>query len=200
MPPEEETLSDVGARVTETLQGSVGQAEVEALLPLVYDELRHLARGYLRRERADHTLQPTALVHEAFEKLVDQRQVEWEGRSHFMAIAAIAMRRLLLQHAERRGAKKRGEGRQNLTLDGVAAEQLGESIDLDELLDLNECLARLAELEARHAKLVELRVFAGMTMQECATHLGISLRTAEREWRIASAWLRREFARRDEEE
>jgi RNA polymerase sigma factor (TIGR02999 family) len=191
-------VSDVGARVTETLGGPVGEAEVAALIPLVYDELRHLARGYLRRERPDHTLQPTALVHEVFEKLVDQRQVEWEGRSHFLAIAAIAMRRLLLQHAERRGAKKRGEARQHVTFDGIVAEQFGASIDLDELLDLNACLTLLADLEPRHAKLVELRVFAGMTMKECATHLGISLRTAEREWRSASAWLRRELAHRVE--
>ena len=165
-------------------------------MPLVYDELRRLARSYLRRERPDHTLQPTALVHEAFARLVDQRNVAWEGRSHFLAIAAIAMRRLLLQHAEKRHAAKRGGGRQTLTLDDTTAALLGGGeIDLGELLDLNACLQRLAELEPRHAELVELRVFAGMTMAECATHLGMSLRTAERDWRIASAWLRRELAR-----
>src|SRR4030095_990425 len=149
---------------------------LERLMPLVYDELRRLARSYLRRERPDHTLQPTALVHEAFERLVDQRNVEWEGRSHFMAIAAIAMRRLLLQHAEKRRAVKRGGGKQSLTLDDTAAALLGGQIDLGEVLDLNACLQRLAELEPRHAQLVELRVFAGMTMTECATPLGTSLR------------------------
>jgi RNA polymerase sigma factor (TIGR02999 family) len=187
--------ADTRARINETLRGPVGRNELDALVPLVYDELRRLARSYLRRERPDHTLQPTALVHEAFERLVDQRNVEWEGRSHFLAIAAIAMRRLLLQHAEKRRAVKRGGGKQSLTLDDTAAALLGGQIDLGEILDLNACLQRLAELEPRHAQLVELRVFAGMTMAECATHLGTSLRTAERDWRVASAWLRRELAR-----
>jgi RNA polymerase sigma factor (TIGR02999 family) len=187
--------ADARARINETLRGPVGRNELDALVPLVYDELRRLARSYLRRERPDHTLQPTALVHEAFERLVDQRNVEWEGRSHFLAIAAIAMRRLLLQHAEKRRAIKRGGGKQSLTLDDTAAALVGGEIDLGEILDLNACLQRLAELEPRHAQLVELRVFAGMTMTECATHLGTSLRTAERDWRVASAWLRRELAR-----
>jgi RNA polymerase sigma factor (TIGR02999 family) len=184
------------AQITETLRTPAGRADLDALVPLVYDELRRLARSYLRRERADHTLQPTALVHEAFERLVDQRQVGWEGRSHFLAIAAIAMRRLLLQHAEKRNAAKRGGGRQTITLDDTAAGLLGGGeIDLGELLDLSASLQRLAQLEPRHAELVELRVFSGMTMAECASHLGTSLRTAERDWRIASAWLRRELAR-----
>jgi len=187
--------SDARARLNAAFSGPVGRADLDALVPLVYDELRRLARSYLRRERPDHTLQPTALVHEAFERLVDQRNVEWEGRSHFMAIAAIAMRRLLLQHAEKRRAAKRGSGKQSLTLDDTAAALLGGEIDIGEILDLNACLQRLAELEPRHAQLVELRVFAGMTMTECATHLGTSLRTAERDWRVASAWLRRELAR-----
>ena len=187
--------ADARARINETLRGPVGRHQLDALVPLVYDELRRLARSYLRRERPDHTLQPTALVHEAFERLVDQRNVEWEGRSHFFAIAAIAMRRLLLQHAEKRHAAKRGGGKQTLTLDDSAAALLGGEIDLGEILDLNACLQRLAELEPRHAQLVELRVFAGMTMTECAAHLATSLRTAERDWRVASAWLRRDLAR-----
>jgi RNA polymerase sigma factor (TIGR02999 family) len=191
--------ADARARINETLRGPLARGELNALVPLVYDELRRLARNYLRRERPDHTLQPTALVHEAFERLVDQRNVEWEGRSHFLAIAAIAMRRLLLQHAEKRRAAKRGGGQQILTLDDTAAALFGGQIDLGEILDLNACLQRLAELEPRHAQLVELRVFAGMTMAECATHLGISLRTAERDWRVASAWLRRELARSADE-
>src|SRR5258705_9247673 len=187
--------ADTRARINETLRGQGGRAELDALVPLVYDELRRLARSYLRRERPDHTLQPIALVHEAFERLVDQRSVEWQGRSHFMAIAAIAMQRLLLQHAEKRHAAKRGGGKQSLTLDDTAASLLGGEIDLGEILDLNTCLQRLSEIEPRHAQLVELRVFAGMTMAECASHLGTSLRTAERDWRVASAWLRRELAR-----
>ena len=191
--------ADARARINETLRGPVGRGELDALVPLVYDELRRLARSYLRRERPDHTLQPTALVHEAFERLVDQRNVAWEGRSHFLAIAAIAMRRLLLQHAEKRHAFKRGSGRQAVTLDDSTAALLGGEIDLGEILDLNACLQRLAALEPRHAQLVELRVFAGMTMAECAAHLGTSLRTAERDWRVASAWLRRELARSADE-
>jgi len=186
--------ADARAQINEALRGPVGRAELDSLVPLVYDELRRLARNYLRRERPDHTLQPTALVHEAFERLVDQRNVEWQGRSHFFAIAAIAMRRLLLQHAEKRNAAKRGSGKQSLTLDDTAAALLGGEIDLAEILDLNACLQRLAEHEPRHARLVELRVFAGMTMIECAAQLGTSLRTAERDWRVASAWLRRELA------
>ena len=189
------TASDARARINAALQGPVARTELDALVPLVYDELRRLARSFLRRERPDHTLQPTALVHEAFEKLVDQRCVEWAGRSHFMAIAAIAMRRLLLQHAEKRRAAKRGSGKQSVTLDDTAAALFGGEIDLGEILDLNACLQRLEELEPRHAQLVELRVFAGMTMAECATHLRTSLRTAERDWRVASAWLRRELSR-----
>jgi RNA polymerase sigma factor (TIGR02999 family) len=191
--------ADNRARINEALHTPVARRDLDALVPLVYDELRHLARSYLRRERPDHTLQPTALVHEAFEKLVDQRNAAWEGRSHFLAIAAIAMRRLLLQHAEKRRAAKRGGGKQTITLDDSAAALLGGQIDLGEILDLNACLQRLAELEPRHAQLVELRVFAGMTMAECATHLGTSLRTAERDWRVASAWLRRELARSADE-
>ena len=186
--------ADARARINETLRDPAAREQLDALVPLVYDELRRLARSYLRRERADHTLQPTALVHEAFERLVDQRNVEWEGRNHFLAIAAIAMRRLLLQHAEKRRAAKRGGGKQSVTLDDTAAALLGGEIDLGEILDLNACLQRLSVLEPRHARLVELRVFSGMTMAECAAHLGTSLRTAERDWRVASAWLRRELA------
>lgn len=187
--------ADTKALVTRTLQGEVGSVEADALLPLVYDELRLLARSYLRRERPGHTLQPTALVHEAFEKLVDQRSVEWRGRGHFLAIAAIAMRRLLLQHAEKRRAAKRGGGTQHVTLDPGSGAVCGPELDLDRLLDLDACLAELERRKPRHARLVELRVFAGLSMKECASHLGVPLRTAEREWRLASAWLRRELAR-----
>lgn len=183
-------------RALEALGGETDRARLDALMPVVYEELRDLARNYLRRERPDHTLQPTALVHEAFERLVDQRSLSWEGRSHFMAIAAISMRRLLLQHAEKTRAAKRGGGsRQRLSLD--AGEELPETreIDLEGLIDLHHCLKRLATLEPRHAALVELRVFAGLTLRECAQRFGRSLRSTEREWRLASAWLRRELAR-----
>src|SRR5258705_2188455 len=128
--------ADTRARINETLRGPVGRNELDALVPLVYDELRRLARSYLRRERPDHTLQPTALVHEAFERLVDQRNVAWQGRSHFLAIAAIAMRRLLLQHAEKRRAVKRGGGKPTLTLHQSAAALPGGEIDIGEIPDL----------------------------------------------------------------
>ena len=163
-------LPTSSAQISESLNGRVGREQLDALVPLVYDELRKLARSYLRRERPDHTLQPTALVHEAFERLVDQRLVAWEGRSHFLAIAAIAMRRLLLQHAEtpqRRQARRRQADSDARRQRRRAARR--REIDLAQILDLNECMQRLAELEPRHAELVELRIFAGMTMAECAT-------------------------------
>lgn len=190
------TQTDTQTPPEVVLPAGPARAHLEALIPTVYDELRELARGYMRRERSDHTLQPTALVHEAFQRLMDQRRTEWEGRSHFMAIAAISMRRLLLQHAERTRAAKRGGGRrERLSLDAGDAMPNPFEIDIESLIDLNQCLARLAECEPRHAALVELRVFAGLTLRECAEHLGRSLRTTEREWRLASAWLRRELAK-----
>jgi RNA polymerase sigma factor (TIGR02999 family) len=177
--------ADARARINETLRGPVGRNELDALVPLVYDELRRLARSYLRRERPDHTLQPTALVHEAFERLVDQRNVEWAGRSHFLAIAAIAMRRLLLQHAEKRRAIKRGGGKQSLTLDETTAALLGGEIDLGEILDLNACLQRLPSSN----RVMPARGAARVAADDggCATHLGIAAPRAT--GASASAWL-----------
>jgi RNA polymerase sigma-70 factor, ECF subfamily len=158
----------------------------DEVVPLVYDELRRLAAGYLRRERPNHTLQPTALVHEAYMKMVGQRDVEWQNRAHFIGVAAIAMRRLLVNHARDRNAAKRG--------DGVAAESLtvigdvaGESpVDL---LGLDTALEKLAALDERKCRVVELKFFGGLTTEEIGKALGTSVATVERDWSFARAWL-----------
>lgn len=178
------------ARVTGILQ-SVEAGRVEALdelLPLVYDELRALAAAYLRRERADHTLQPTALAHEAWLRLVDADQVHWQGRSHFLGIAARVMRRVLIDHARRVGARKRGGGRRRVTLSEATPLLDQEEVDV---LALDEALTELAALDERKARVVEFRFFSGMSMREVAEALGVSQTTAEEDWYFARAWLAR---------
>ncbi len=162
----------------------------EQLLPLVYDELRRLAKSYFRREPADHTLQATALVHEAYERLADQSRVDWRGRTHFIAVAAQVMRRLLVDHARQRGRRKRGGGEQRVTLEGLAGSP---GLDLVELVALDRALTQLAALDAREAQVVELRYFGGMTTTEIASFLSVSKRTVETDWDHARAWLRREI-------
>jgi len=163
----------------------------DRLLPLVYTQLRALAGSYMRNEPAAHTLQPTALVHEAFLKLVDQRRVDWKGRTHFFAVGAQIMRRLLVDHARARGRNKRGGGRRRIALDeGV---KLSTRRDED-LLAVNEALEKLAKLDERQAKIVELRFFGGLTVEEVAEVLGVSKRTVEAEWTVIRAWLRRELS------
>jgi RNA polymerase sigma factor (TIGR02999 family) len=161
---------------------------MELLLPLVYDELRRLARGYLHRERAEHTLQSTALVHEAYLRLVDQN-VDWQSRSHFFGIAAQMMRRILVDHARARNAAKRGEGLK-VTLDEKMA--IAEARDLD-VIALDRALNRLAEQDEGQAKVVEMRFFAGLSIEETAEALGISPATVKRDWAMAKAWLMREL-------
>lgn len=161
-----------------------------ALLPLVYEELRAIARGQLSRERKDHTLQATALLHEAWMKLGDIERAAPKDRAHFLAIAARTMRQILVDHARRKKAGKRGEGWDRVTL-GVAVDQL-ERQELD-LVALDEALKRLAEHDRRKARVVELRFFAGMSMAEVAEVLGVSVRTAEGDWYMARAWLRRQL-------
>jgi RNA polymerase sigma factor (TIGR02999 family) len=161
---------------------------------LVYDDLRRLAQHYLKREHAGHTLQPTALVHEAFLRLIDQTRVDWRDRSHFFAVGAQAMRRILVNHAKSRGRLKRGGGKQKLSLD----EALTVSMDDDEqILALDEALERLAAVDERRAKIVELRFFGGLSVEETAAVLGVSKRTVEREWTACRAWLRRELSDED---
>lgn len=178
-------------------QASLPRATAEQLIPLVYDELRRLARGFLARERRDHTLQPTALVNEAYLRLVDQSRVNWRGRSHFRAVGARMMRRILIDHARRRGGQKRGGGRHRVRLGDSLLRAPDPEVDLPELLSLNDALERLAGLDGRQARVVELRFFGGLTTAEIAESLGVSERTVEGDWKHGRAWLRRELSPRD---
>ena len=188
--------NDPKDRVTGILAGlgDAGSASAEDLFPLVYDELRRLAKGYLFRETPGHTLQPTALVHEAYLKLVDQTRADWQGKTHFYAVGAHVMSRLLVDHARERGALKRGGGWQAVTLAGIGQHFVGEALDREQLLDLNAALERLAELDEREARVVTLRFFGGLTVEQAAEALGVSKRTVENDWRHAQAWLRKELA------
>ena len=164
------------------------------LMPLVYDDMRDLAAVYLRRESSAHTLQPTALVNEAFIKLVDQSRVGWRGRTHFFAVGAKVMRRLLVDHARSRQRQKRGGGRERLVLH----DDMKISPQSDEdLLDVDEALDKLAKVDPRQAEIVEMRFFGSMSVQEVASVLGVSKRTVEGEWTMAKAWLRRELSNED---
>ncbi len=174
-----------------------GQGDQEALnklIPLVYDELHKLASRYLRRERRDHTLQTTAVVHEAYLKLVNQRDANFENRLHFFAVAAQIMRRILVDYARRHHASKRGGDLYKLSLDEalVTSEEKGA-----DLLALDEALERLAAIDPRQSRVVELRVFAGLTLEETAQALNISPSTVRREWSMAKAWLHRQIKNND---
>lgn len=170
------------------------QGAMEKLLPLVYEELRRLASAYLKQERVGHTLQPTALVHEAYLKLVDQRSVQWQNRAHFFAIAAQAMRRILVNHAISRGRLKRGGDRARVSLDEPIAVIDEQGIDL---VALDESLKRLSDMDERKSRLVELRFFGGLSAEQTAEVLGVSLATVKREWSLAKAWLRRDIEKGD---
>ena len=160
------------------------------LLPLVYAELRRVAARQLRKERADHTLQPTALVHEVFIRLVDQRQVDWQNRAHFLGVAARVMRRILVDHARRHRATKRGEGVRCVSID--EAKDVAEPNEMP-VLALDHALDRLETVDAELARIVELRAFGGLTIEEAAHVLNVSPSTAKRDWRTAKAWLNREL-------
>jgi len=181
------------ATVTQLLhQLSGGNREaVDALTPLVYQELKRNAGGQLRSERSGHTLQATALVHEAYLKLVDQRETSWQNRAHFFAVAAQAMRRILLDYAKGRRREKRGGGAAQVTLDEALVMGGDRSSDL---IEIDEVLTRLEKLDARQAKVVELRFFGGLSVEETAEAMGISEPTVKREWAMARAWLHRELA------
>ena len=165
--------------------GNGEQAVASPLMDAVYSELRRLARGYLRRERADHSLPPTALVHEAYLKLVDQRRVRWQSRTQFFAIAAHLMRRILVDHARARAAAKRGAGAK-VALDDGDAETNPPNVDM---LDLDAALEELALVDPRQSRLVELRFFGGLTVNETAVVLGVAPITVKRDWALARAWL-----------
>jgi RNA polymerase sigma-70 factor, ECF subfamily len=171
---------------------SDGDREIaDEFMPLVYDELRRQARRYLRRERGNHTLQTTGLVHEAYLRLVDQRDVSWQNRAHFFGIAAEMMRRILVNYALQANREKRGGRAQKITLDERV--QIAGPIDDLDLIALDEALTRLAELDGRQARVVELKYFGGLSVEETSEVMGISPATVKREWTMAKAWLRAEL-------
>lgn len=169
------------------------EAEGDELLAAVYAELHRQAARAMRRESPDHTLQATALVHEAYLRLVDQRRVEWRNRAHFFGIAAQMMRRILVDHARGRDAAKRGGGLASVTLSDAVAGS-GDADDAVEVLALHEALERLATLDPDQARVVELRYFGGMSIEETAEVTGVSPATVKREWAVARAWLKRELS------
>ena len=169
------------------------QTALEKLTPLVYQELRRLARGYMGRERAEHTLQATALVHEAYLRLIDSSRVRWQNRAHFLAVSAQLMRRILVDFARSRNYLKRGAGAQQVTLD--EAMLISESPDLD-VVELDRALGALAAVDARKSQVVELRFFGGLTEEEAAEVLKVSPETVRRDMRLAKTWLLREMDKR----
>ena len=164
----------------------------DELVPVVYRELRRRASAYLRRERSDHTLQPTALVHEAYLKLIDQSRVNWQNRAHFFGVAAQIMRRLLVDHARKHNAEKRGQDFQKLSLD----ENIDRAVERSaELIALDDALKTLATFDAQKARMVELRYFGGLSIEETADVMGVTPTTIKRHWRFAKAWLHGEMQR-----
>ena len=184
---------DNAANVTQMLkEWSDGNTQVlDNLMPLVYDELRRQASRFLRKERSNHTLQTTALIHEAYLKLIDQKSVEWQNRAHFFAIASTAMRRILVDYARTRNRERRGGSAENLPLD--EAFQISSNEKSIDLVALDEALTRLAQFDERQARIVELRYFSGLDNDETAAVLGVSNATVRRDWNFAKAWLRQEI-------
>jgi RNA polymerase sigma-70 factor (ECF subfamily) len=168
----------------------------DQLLPHVYDELRALAERLMREERPDHTLQATALVHEAYVKLVDQSRVQWQDQAHFFAVAAQALRRILVDHARTHGREKRGGGRASIRLQDEWAASYQQQVDI---IALDEAMAGLGARHPEHARIVEMRFFAGLTIDEVAAVLGVTTRTVERKWRFARAWLQQALSEEDKE-
>jgi RNA polymerase sigma-70 factor (ECF subfamily) len=174
---------------------SEGKQEVlDDLMPLVYDELRRQAAGRLRREREGHTLQTTALIHEAYIKLIDQADVRWQNRAHFFAIASQAMRRILIDHARTRQREKRGGANEDIRLDAFVLDVAGPEKSMD-LVALDEALTRLTGYDERQARIVELRYFGGLEIEETAEVLGVSPATVRRDWSFAKAWLKQELSK-----
>lgn len=183
----------MSAPVTQLLRAWNGgdEAARDRLVPLVYGQLHRLARAQLRRERSGHTLQPTALVHEAYLRLKDHRALQWQSRTHFFAIAATTMRRILVSHARKRRAAKRGDGGTAITLCEEHAAAEARSVDL---LALDAALTALEKIDPRQCRVVELRYFAGLTIEETAEALGISPATVKLDWSLARAWLFRQMS------
>ena len=172
-------------------EGTAREDATERIAELLYPELRQIAARLMRRERRSHTLQPTAIVHEAFLRLVGEQAIAWQDRAHFLGIAARVMRRVLVDHARRRGAAKRGSGSDRVTLDENALPGDDPAFDL---LSLDDLLTRLAAIDHRAAQVAELRVFGGMTVDETAEQLGVSARTVQTDWTMARLWLSKELA------
>jgi RNA polymerase sigma factor (TIGR02999 family) len=178
--------------VTELLRAWTGGDEraLDRLLPVLYEELHRTARAYMRRERSGHTLQTTALVNEVFLRLVDVHQVQWHDRVHFLTMAAQLMRRILVDHARRRGYRKRGGGERPVPLDELAIVSPGWN---SRFVEVDDALNALAKRDARKAKVVEMRFFGGLSVEETAAALNVSTQTVLRDWSLAKAWLRREM-------
>ncbi len=172
--------------------GNGDRSAAKRLMPLVYDELRGLAARYMQQERAEHTLQATAIVHEAYLRLIDQSRVDWKGRAHFFAVAAEMIRRVLVDHAREHDAAKRGGGARKVSLTDSVGASGGPDIDL---LSLDAALDELGQLNERHRKVVELRFFGGLNIDETAQVLEVSPQTVRSDWRIARAWLRQRLQR-----
>jgi RNA polymerase sigma factor (TIGR02999 family) len=179
-------MADIALLLDRWEQGD--RSALDEMLPSIYNELKELARIYLSRERPDHTLQPTALVHEAYMKLVQQRQVDWRNRAHFLGVAANVMRRVLLHHARDRNAQKRHSGLERVTLDD--ALQAFEQETTVDVRDLNEALEELAARSPRQERIVELRVFGGLSIEEAGEVIGIAPATVKRDWNVARLFLR----------
>ncbi len=206
-PPDERTDQRTDQRTGDSAHGVTALLRAHAsgdpdalarLLPRVYDELRRIARGRLRRERDDHTLSTADLVHEAYLELMPLDRVDWQSRTHFFAVASRAMRNVLVDHAERRGAAKRGGGVRAASLDELLEAQLpATERSLDDLIAINDALARLEAIDPRKARVVECRFFGGLSLEETAEALGSSPATVSRDWAFARAWLHRELAAPD---
>jgi RNA polymerase sigma factor (TIGR02999 family) len=187
-------MPDASGDVTALLgQLRAGNQEVAGqLVPLIYDELRRIAGAQMRRERAGHTLQATAVVHEAYLRLAGEQDIQWQSRAHFFAIAARAMRQVLLDYARQRHAGKRGgEGAQKVEID---VDLLAGANRIEDIVAIDEVVTRLSELDQQQGRIVELRFFGGLSVEETAEAMGISDSTVKREWRLAKAWLHRELA------
>ena len=184
---------DVSDLLTQVTRGGPATA-VNQLMPLVYDQLHALAERRLREERVNHTLQPTALVHEAYLRMVDQRNVDWAGKTHFQAIASEMMFRVLCDHARNRGRDKRGGDWRRVTLSASDAADDGAAVDTS---DLVEALESLSTRDPKQFEIARLRYLGGLTVPETAEHLGMPVRSVEREWEMAKAWLKRELARKE---
>jgi len=188
-----ETMPTEATRLLLVLRdgGSRGEEATQQLAALLYPELRRIAGRLMQRERPGHTLQPTAVVHEAFMRLVDERTIEWQDRAHFLGIAARVMRRILIDHARRRGAAKRGGEVDQVTLNEGVVSAAESAVGL---LALDDVLTRFAEVDDRGAQVAELRIFGGLTVRETAEELGVSPRTVNGDWAVARLWLARELA------